>query len=116
MESSQTGPRIAAAVLSVILAIVCVIVVIVMADVGDKGTCEGIDPAAIRGTYECYEFSESVKPIVLAAGWIGGVLTGVAALLSLGFAIRGRGGRILLMTTAAAAFLLAVSILSAQLS
>ena len=48
------------------------------------------------------------------AGSIGAVLAGIAAILALGFSIRGRGGRMLLLVTAAAAIFLAISIVAAQ--
>jgi hypothetical protein len=108
------GARIGAVLLALVLALICAVAIGVMADVGDKGTCDELN--AVTGIHECYDFSESVKPIVLGAGWIGAVLAGVAALMALVFTIRGRGGRILALTTVAAVSFLAISIAFAQVS
>ena len=110
------GARIGAVVLALVLAIICAVALIVMADVSDKGVCSELDPTTITGTYECYDFSDSVKPIVLGAGWIGGILAGIAALMALAFTIRGRGGRVLMLTTAAAIAFLVISVAAAQIS
>jgi len=110
------GARIGAVVLALVMAIICAVAIVVMADVGDKGVCSEVDLTTVTGAYECYDFSESVKPIVLVAGWIGAVLAGVAALMALVFTIRGRGGRALVLTTAAAGVFLLISILTAQIS
>ncbi len=86
-----------------------------MVDVNDTGICADVSADQIQvGGYECYDFSDSVKPIVLGAGWIGAVLAGIAALMALAFTVRGRGGRPLLLVTAAAAIFLAISIIAAQ--
>ena len=115
-DKAGAGARIGAVVLVLVLAIICAVAIVVMVDVGDKGVCSEVDLTKVTGAYECYDFSESVKPIVLVAGWIGGVLAGVAALMALAFTIRGRGGRVLLLTTAAAVVFLVISILVAQMS
>jgi hypothetical protein len=116
-DTAGVGLRIGAGALALVIGIVCAVAVVVMVDVGDTPICEDVTAAQVQvGGYECYDFSGSVKPIVVGAGWIGAVLAGVAALLALGFAVRGRGGRIFLMTTAAAAIFLAISILAAQVS
>jgi hypothetical protein len=114
-DTAGVGLRIGAGVLALVLALVAFAAVATMIDVGDKGVCADISGQG-NGIYECYDFSSSVKPIVVGAGWIGAVLAGVATILALGFAIRGRGGRIFLLTTAAAAIFLAISILAAQVS
>lgn len=110
------GLRIGAVVGALVLAIICAVAVAVMVDVNDTLLCEEVGSAQQRvGGYECYDFSSSVKPIVVGAGWIGAVLAGVAALLALAFTIRGRGGRILVLVTATAAAFLAISVLAAQI-
>jgi hypothetical protein len=115
-ERAGAGPRIAALLLALALAIICAVGVALMADVADKGVCEEIDRGQVLGTtYECYDFPASVEPVVLGAGWIGSVLAGIAAILALAFTIRGRGGRLLLLVTAAAAGFLVLSIIVAQL-
>ena len=109
------GLRIGALALALVLAVVCAVAVAVMVDVNDTGTCDDVDVSQVSGTYDCYDFSSSIKPLVLGAGWLGAILTGAAAILALAFTIGGRGGRLLLMVVGAAAVLLAVSILAAQL-
>jgi len=111
---ANVGLRIGAVVLALALAIICAVAVLVMADVNDTKLCEDVNRAEVTGVYECYDFSGSIKPVVVAAGWIGAVLAGVAAFLALAFTIRGRGGRTLLLVTAAAAIFLAISIVAAQ--
>jgi hypothetical protein len=114
-ETANVGLRIGAGVLALVIGIVCAVAVAVMVDVGDTPLCEDVTSAQqIVGGYECYDFSGSVKPIVVGAGWIGAVLAGVAAFLALGFAILGRGGRIVLATAGAAAVFLALSVVAAQ--
>lgn len=113
-DRAGVGFRIGAVVLFFVLAIICAVAAIVMADVADKGVCGEIGGRS--GLIECYDFPESVKPIVLATGWAGAVLAAVGALLSLSYAIRGRGGRILVVTTIAAAILLMISIGVAQVN
>jgi len=111
---ANVGLRIGAVVLALALAIICAVAVAVMIDVNDTKLCEDVNRAEVTGVYECYDFSGSIKPVVIAAGWIGAVLAGVAAFLALAFTIRGRGGRTLLLVTAAAAIFLAISIVAAQ--
>ena len=114
-DTAGVGLRIGAGVLALVLALISFSAVATMIDVGDKGICE--DRADQGGfVYECYDFSGSVKPIVVGAGWIGAVLAGIAVILGLAFAIRGRGGRAFLLTTGAAAIFLAISVLAAQAS
>lgn len=111
---ANAGLRIGAVVLALALAIICAVAVAVMIDVNDTKLCEDVNRAEVSGVYECYDFSGSIKPVVVGAGWIGAVLAGVAAFLALAFTIRGRGGRALLLVTAAAAIFLAISIVAAQ--
>jgi hypothetical protein len=114
-NTAGAGARIATVVLAFALALICAVGIAVMGDVADKGVCEDIDLSQTSGLYECYDFSASAEPIVLAAGWIGAILAGVAAIMALAFTIRGRGGRPLLFVTAAAAGFLVLSIIVAQL-
>ena len=116
-DVAGVGARIGAGILALVIAIICAVAVAVMVDVGDTPLCEDVTASqALVGGYECYDFSGSVKPIVVGAGWIGAALAGIAVILGLAFAIRGRGGRAFLLTTGAAAVLLAISVLAAQAS
>jgi hypothetical protein len=109
------GVRLASVLLALALAIICAVGITVMGDVADKGVCEDVDLSNVSGLYECYDFSASIEPVVLATGWIGSVLAGIAAILALAFSVRGRGGQLLLTITAAAAGFLVASIIVAQL-
>ncbi|MEZ5155413.1 MAG: hypothetical protein R2718_04805 [Solirubrobacterales bacterium] len=114
-DTAGVGLRVGAGVLAFVIGIVCAVAVAVMVDVGDTPLCEDVTSARqLVGGYECYDFSGSVKPVVVGAGWIGAVLAGIAAILALAFAVRGRGGRMFLGTTVAAAVFLAISIVAAQ--
>lgn len=116
MEASETRAahkagalrRVGAVVLAIVLAFVAAVAIVAMINVSDSGVCED------KAFGECYDFSGSVEPIVLGFGWIGGILAGIAALLALGFAIRGRGGRPLLAAIGLSAAALAVSIITAR--
>ena len=110
-DRAGAGWRLAAVVLSLALAIVAAVGIAVMTDVSDVGVCE----EASFGS-ECYDFSESAKPFVLVFGWAGSVLAALAALGALAFAIRGRGGRPMLIGTGIAVALLAISIIIARVA
>lgn len=110
-EKSGTGLRIGAVALAIALAIVCAVGIAVMIDVSDVGVCEDVVLAA-----ECYDFSGSAEPFVLIFGWAGSVVAGLTALGALAFAIRGRGGRPVLIGTGIAVVLLAISVIIARVS
>jgi hypothetical protein len=114
-DRAGVGARVAAVVLALALAVICLAGVAVMIDVADQGLCEELDLNRSAMVRECYDFPRSVEPIVVGAGWAGSILAGCAALLALAFTVLGRGGRILLATSAAAVVLLAVSIIAARL-
>ena len=103
------GQRIASVLLAIALAIVCAVGIAVMVDVSDTGICAD----ASLGS-DCYDFSDSAKPFVLGFGWAGSIVAGLTALAALGFAIRGRGGRPVLVGTGLAVVLLVVSIAVAR--
>ena len=77
---ANVGLRIGAVVLALALAIICAVAVLVMVDVNDTKLCEDVNRAEVTGVYECYDFSGSIKPVVVGAGWIGAVLAGIAIL------------------------------------
>jgi hypothetical protein len=103
------GPRIGAVILALAAAIVCAVGIAVMLDVSDTGICADAAPGA-----DCYDFSSSAKPFVLIFGWAGSIVAGLTALAALGFTIRGRGGRAVLLGTGLAIVLLAISIIIAR--
>ena len=96
--------------LAIVLAFIAAVAVATMLDVGDRGVC---GDSALS---DCYDFSSSAKPLVLAFGWAGAVVIAFSAPVALAFAIRGRGGRDLLGLAGFGAVLLAISILIARIS
>ncbi len=109
------GLRIGAVLLALVLALVAAVAITVMVDVADRSVCSEPPKAdELIGGYECYDFPGWAKPFVFGAGTLGGIVTALAALLALAFTIRGRGGRLLLIVTAAGLGLLVISVLFAQ--
>ena len=109
------GLRIGAVLLALVLAFIAAVAITVMVDVADRSVCSEPPKAdELVGGYECYDFPGWAKPFVFGAGTLGGIVTALAALLALAFTIRGRGGRLLLIVTAAGLGLLAISVLFAQ--
>ena len=107
------GARILALVGAVILLFLAAVAVIAMVDIGDLTPCEdvGTDISLLNEDGECFDGSSAKKTISLVLGWPGAILACVSVLLALGFAIRGRGGRLLIKVVAAAAVLFGLSIL-----
>lgn len=104
--------RVGAVLLALVLAFVSAVGVAVMLDIGETTPCSDVQSIAdLNDDGECYDGSDTKKTIALILGWPGSALAGIAALLALGFAIRGRGGRTLLMTIGAAAVLIAASLI-----
>lgn len=105
--------RIGAVLLALVLAFITAVGVLVMIDIGDTATCEDVlaGKADFNSDNECYDGSSSTKTIALVLGWPGSIFAGLAALLALGFAIRGRGGRQLVGAIAIAAVLLGLSLI-----
>ena len=107
--------RIGAVLLALVLAFIAAVAITVMVDVADRSVCSEPPKAdELVGGYECYDFPGWAKPFVFGAGTLGGIVTALAALLALAFTIRGRGGRLLLIVTAAGLGLLVISVLFAQ--
>jgi hypothetical protein len=121
MEATATpaGPpkagalaRIGAVILALVLAFITAVAVIVMIDIGELTPCEDVtNPLTqLNDEGECFDGSSTSKTISLIVGWPGTILAGLAALMALGFAIRGTGGRQLVMVIIAAAVLLGLSL------
>jgi hypothetical protein len=100
--------RLLAVLLALVLALLAAVAISVQLDVSDKGVCGDTTIG------DCYDFSSGAKPFVLAFGWAGAIVAAVTALGALGFAIRGRGGRFVLIGTGLAILLYAISIGIAQ--
>lgn len=105
--------RIGVFLLALVLAFITAVAVIVMLDIGETATCDDViaGKADFNSDNECYDGSSTVKTIALVLGWPGSVLAGLATLLALGFVVTGRGGRRLMLTIAAAAILLGLSLI-----
>ena len=96
-KKASGGLRAGAVVLALVLAFASAVMIAVMVDIGDSPTCADVasGEATLGDDLECFEGSSFQKTIALVLGWPGGALLGVATLLALAFAIRGRGGRLL---------------------
>ena len=110
-ETAGVGLRIGAGLLALVLAFACAVFVSVMVTLGDTGTCDEVlaGTAQPNSDGECFDGSSTMKAVSLVFGWPGAILAGVAALLALAFAVRGRGGRMLLIAIAGAVLLIGLS-------
>ena len=105
-------PRIVAVLLALVLAFVCAVMVSVMLDIGETTPCADVETIAdLNDDGECYDGSSTVKTIALVLGWPGAIVAGVAAFLALAFAIRGYGGRQLMMAIGLSAALIAATLI-----
>lgn len=105
--------RIGAVLLALVLAFVAAVAFVVMIDIGELTPCAeiGSDLSLLNDEGECFDGSDSEKTISLVLGWPGAFVAALAALLALAFAVRGRGGRPLLIAIVAGAVLLGLSLL-----
>src|SRR5215203_4421509 len=107
-DRAGAGWRVGAVLLALVLALISAIAIVTMVDVSDTGIC------ADKAFGDCYDFSSSAKTFVLAFGWAGGIAAALSALAALVFAVRGRGGRAVLVGTAITMALLVISIVIAR--
>ena len=107
------GLRVLAGVGVVVLLFAAAIFAIVFADIGSTDTCESVrsGEGQLNDDLECYDGSSSTKTIALVLGWPGTVALAAAAVLSLMFTIRGRGGRPLLYALGAGIVLVGLSLI-----
>ena len=105
--------RIGTVLLALVLAFVAAVAFVVMIDIGELTPCSeiGSDLSLLNDDGECFDGSDSEKTISLVLGWPGAFAAALAALLALAFAIRGRGGRPLLIAIVAGAILLGLRLL-----
>lgn len=105
--------RIGAVLLALVLAFVAAVAFVVMIDIGELTPCSeiGSDLSLLNDEGECFDGSDSSKTISLVLGWPGAFVAALAALLAFAFAVRGRGGRPLLIAIVAGAVLLGLSLL-----
>lgn len=112
-QKAGAGLRILAVLGSLVLAFAAAVAILVMIDIGGTATCEDVlaGEADFNDDNECYDGSSTTKLIVLLLGWPGAILASASVLLALGFAIRGRGGKLLLQVIAGAVVLLGLSLI-----
>ncbi len=112
-EKGNGGLRVLAAIGVVVLAFVALVGFIAFADIASTDTCDSVRDGTgqLNDDLECYDGSSGLKTIVTAMGFLGSALIAVAAVMSLMFAIRGRGGRPLLMVLGAGVVLFGLSLL-----
>lgn len=111
-ERAPTGARIAAGLGSVVLLLLAVVAILVVVDVGGTTPCSEVTSISeLNDDGECYDRSPAVKVIVLIIGSLGALAALAAAALALAYAIRGRGGRLLLQAIGASVVLLALTMI-----
>lgn len=105
--------RIGAVILALVLAFVTAVMVVAMLDIADTDTCADVFGGAgqLNADGECYDGSDSTKTISVILGLAGALFAGLATLLALAFAIRGRGGRPLVGAIVVGAVLIALALL-----
>lgn len=105
--------RIGAILAALVLAFLAAVAVVAMLDVTDLTPCGdvGNDLSKLNDEGKCFDGSSGKKTIALILGWPGAALAVLSVLLTLGFAIRGRGGRTALLTVIAGAVLFGLAIL-----
>jgi len=107
------GLRIGAVLLALVLAFITAVAVVVMIDIGELTPCAdiGSDLSLLNDEGECFDGSSTSKTISLVLGWPGAIMAGIATLLALAFAVRGRGGRQLGIAIGVGAVLLGLSLI-----
>lgn len=116
-DKANVGLRVGAVLLALAVALGAAIMVAAMLLLGDTATCDAVraGEALPNSDGECFDGSGAAKTASMILGWPGAVLTALAAILGLAFAIRGRGGRLFLGVLAAGAILDAVSIIAGSI-
>lgn len=105
--------RVLAAIGFLVLLFATAVFAIVFAQIGGTDTCDAVasGDGTLNSDGECYDGSSSVKTIALILGWPGTIALGIATVLSLAFAIRGRGGRQTLYALGAGVVLVGLSLI-----
>jgi hypothetical protein len=112
-EAAGAGWRVLGVLLALVLAFACAVMIVAMIDIGGTPTCHDISSgnAAVPADGQCFSGSSLQKTISLVLGWPSGVIAGGTAVLALAFAITGRSGRRMLLATALAMVLGALTFL-----
>jgi len=107
------GMRALAAVGFLVLLFATAVFAIVFAQIGGTDTCDAVasGDGQLNDDGECYDGSSTTKAIALIFGWPGTIALAAATVLSLMFAIRGRGGRTLLYALGAGIVLVGLSLI-----
>ena len=110
-DKGNGGLRVLAAIGVVVLAFVALVGFIAFADIAGTTPCDDVNSISdLNSDGECYDGSSGLKTIVTIMGFAGSALIAAAAVMSLMFAIRGRGGRPLLMVLGAGVVLFGLSL------
>jgi hypothetical protein len=97
---------------ALVLAFIAAVAIIVVFDIADTTPCNEVTSISqLNSDGECYGHSSTIKTVVLILGGIGSLLAVGSVLAALAFAIRGRGGRLLVQLIVGAAVFLGLSLI-----
>lgn len=108
------GPRIVAVILALVIAFGAAVAILALAEIMGWTPCVEVNrhPENFPGATDCFDGSSKRQILLLVLGWAGTALVVAGLLLTLAFAIRGRGGRLAIFTTVGGAALLGLSYLA----
>jgi hypothetical protein len=111
-DKAGGGLRALAVLGAVVLAFITAVAIVVVFDIADTTPCNEVTSISqLNSDGECYGHSSTIKTIVLILGGIGSLFAVGSVLAALAFAIRGRGGRLLVQLIVAAAVFLGLSLI-----
>ncbi len=112
-DKASTGLRILAGIGVLVIGFAALVGFIAFGSIAGTDTCDAVanGTGTLNSDLECYDGSSGLKTIVLVLGFAGSVLLAAAAVMSLLFTIRGRGGRPLLFVLGAGIALFAFSLI-----
>jgi len=86
--------------------------IVVMIDIGPNPPCDAVFAGEEKLPFDhnCFDGSSGAKTTSLLAGWLSGIIGLVAMGASVYYAVKARGARLVLLLTAAAIVLGAISI------
>jgi len=112
-DRAGTGPRILAVIVALIFLLAGAVMIVVSVDLGQGPRCEqvfsGEEPPDEDG--ECLNDSKTVQTITVVLTFLSGIAAGLTVLAGILFAVRGRGGRLIVITAVAAIVLGGVGLL-----
>jgi len=100
----------------IVLAFACAVLIVAIVDIGKTPTCADVNAHKAQPYQgQCFDGGSTKKVITEGLVWPGGVIAGLAALMSLMFTITGRNGRRLLAVIALAVVLSGLGLLIGSL-